>query len=285
MADAAQKNPFPITPTPRRPRRTPRSPSVSYRPRPRSAAVPPPRAAASRIPVGARGFGPITIGDQLFRALAFEFIDRELQRALLGPAKPDSGGRRKPVRARARQPEPRPVSNPLVNPVPRPVAQPAREPGQRTVLVSKPETAPQAKPAAAPKSAPGAAKNPVKLGRVSKPVGGRVPLPRFQIPNFFSRISAPPLSPTTVRLTAIKQPGVKFGQLELPASNPLAKPGLQLQAERCGCQDTRRKSGVYFVKQPATGPESSIFWREVNASNAGRSVGGRRRVKLKSVQR
>lgn len=289
MADAAQTNPIATPPTLRRPRRTPRSPSVSYRPRPRSPTVPAPRAPASRVAVGARGFGPVTIGDQLFRAWAFEFLDRELTRALLGPAKPDSGGQRRRVRSRRVQPRIEPVPRPAANPLTGQVAQPATRERARAVVAPEPAAAPAPRPAqkpvSAPKSAPAAAKNPAKSPSPGKVVGGRAPLPRFQIPDFFRRISVPPLSPATVRLTSIKPRPVEFGSLTLPAQAPAAKPGLQLEAERCRCPDTGRKAGVYFVKRPPSGPESSIFWREFNASNASRSVGRRGRVKLKSIQR
>ena len=288
MADAAQKNPLQIPAPRQRPRRTPRQPTVSYRPRPRSAAVPQSRPVFAGIAAAPASYilAPLAV-DWFTRWYREQFGIGFDARRRMGLPKPDSGGRRKPVRSASRQPAgaatvSRSVAtagNPLVNPVAKPAARPVA--GERARAVVAPATAAAPSPRPAPR--PAAVPKPSKA-----PVPAKSPTPRAPpIPGILSGIPASflpflPLS-TPFPLTTIKPRGVAspVGQVS-PLVSPLPRPAYDYD-RKCKCPGDERGEGVYFVRKNKSGRETSIFWRNISASNASGSVGRRRRKQLESV--
>jgi hypothetical protein len=128
---------------------------------------------------------------------------------------------------------------------------------------------------------------------------GKIPkIPK--IPSIFAPFF--PAGPTfnAPGLTPHKPPGVKspgLGRIELPGGgkNPLAEPepNPETEKDKCKCPKPRKpRSGRGFFRVSSQGTEKRVYWKTgrrhnkeyERASNSSRSVGGRRRVKLKLIR-
>jgi len=269
VADAFQAPSY--IPTPRRPRRSPRAPSVSYRRRPGSIT---PRAdvrpATSGIGVYSAGaaWGGAFIGSAVLDKLSpwliqqLRVVSADVRRWTA--AHRDAGGQRRgsraakrvydtnPVTSPAPQPRPNrgtaatgaraavavaPAARPVVAPAPRPAPAPAPQPVARPAPAPRP--APRPAPAAAPRPAP------TPRGPTFNPLTG----PTWfagTAPSVLTRIQSSPL------LSPLVSPGL--GALQLPAAEP--------SLDRCRCPKRKAgKPGEGFFRINRRGQESRTYWR------------------------